>query len=333
MLTESVWVIAEHSDKHLHDATLEVLGEARSLADQLEGELCAALLGHRVGDLTTDLIRHGADAVYVVQHPLLERYTTDAYVYVLTQVIRKRDPFMVMLGGTPNGQDLAPRLAARLRVALVTDCVMVKLNSQGVVEMTKPTYQNKVHTTLTCSERRPSIVTIRPGARGVEQPNSSRQGRVANIHPEIEDLVIQTRPVKLIKGDPRRIDLSEAELIVAGGRGVGAPDRWEIIEALAEALGAAVGGSRIPMDKGSIGRERVIGQTGKTIRPKLYLAVGISGATQHMGGVRDSELIVAINNDPAAPILKQADLGIVGDLHEILPVLIEKLQQRKSRND
>ena len=333
MLTKSVWVIAQHSENRLHKATLEVLGEARSLADQLGGELCAVLLGYEVEELTTILIHHGADSIHLAQHPLLKSYTTDGYVHVLTQIVRSKDPLIVTLGGTPNGQDLAPRLAARLRVALVTDCIMVKLNRQGMVEMTKPMYHNKVHATLVCSERRPNMVTMRPGARGVEQPNSSRQGQVFHIHPQIEDHVIQTRRVKFIKGDPRQIDLSEAELIVAGGRGVGGPDQWEVIKALAEALGAAVGGSRIAMDQGCVGRERMIGQTGKTIRPKLYLAAGISGASQHMGGVRDSELVIAISTDSAAPILKQADLGIVGNLHEILPALITKLQQLQSPTD
>ena len=333
MSTNDVWVIGEQREGHLHEATLEVLGEARSLADQLGGELGAIILGHQVGELATSLIHYGADSVYLVEHSLLRDYTTDGYVGVLAQLIASRAPLLVMMGGTPNGQDLAPRLAARLRGPLVTDCIMVKLNSHGELEMTKPMYQDKVHATVVCSERMPKTVTMRPGARGKDAPNYSRQGQVVQIDPKMEEHLIRTRSVQFIKGDPKQIDLSQAEVVIAGGGGVGGPDGWGVIEKLAEVLGAAVGGSRVAMDQACIERRRMIGQTGKSIRPKLYLAAGISGASQHVGGVRDSELIIAINTDSAAPILKQADLGIVGDLHEILPALTAKLQQLGSQID
>ena len=326
MATKSVWVIAEHTKRGLHEAALEVLGEARALVDQLQGELHAVVLGDEITDLAATLFHYGAQSVYLVQHPLLKEYTTDGYVHALAQLLRDRDARVLMLGGTPNGQDLAPRLAARLCIGLAADCMRVKLNSSGELGMTRPVYQDKVHAVVTWPGSRPMVVTMRPGARGSNRPDPSRQGQVFEVRVQLEDDVIRARPVGFIKGDPKQIDLSEAELVVAGGRGV-EPGRWGVVEDAAKQLGAAVGGSRMAMDQGWIGRERMIGLTGKTIHPKLYLAAGISGASQHMGGVRDSEVVIAINTDPAAPCLKQADLGIVGDLHEVLPALTRRLQE------
>jgi electron transfer flavoprotein alpha subunit len=325
-----VWVLAEQDEKGLREATLEVLGEGRKLADQLKDRLCCVLLGEQVSPLVPELGRHRVDTVYLAEDPILAQYTTDGYAAVLTDLVQRHDPFLILMAATPNGQDLAPRLATRLGVGFVPGCVLVSLDADGVLEFVKPTHQGKVYTTITCQSKGPHIATIRPGVIGPVPPGPFHGPRVIRYEPHIHQGMLRTRVLRVVKGDPKLIDLEEADLVVAGGRGVESAEHWHLIEDLAEALGAAVGGTRMAMDMGRIPRDRMIGQTGKSVRPKLYVAAGVSGVSHHLGGV-DAEQMIAVNTDSNAQIMKCCELGIVGDLREILPLLSRRLEQMKTR--
>lgn len=328
---QSVWVVAERDEEGLREVTIEILEEGRKLADQLEGKLCCVLIGYRLGEFVQILGRHGVDTVYLAEHPLLAQYNTDGYATVLTDLIQAHTPFLVIMSATPNGQDLAPRVAARLKVGLVTDCVMLDLSERGEIQFIKPTHQDKVYTTMTCPSTIPQMATIRPGVIGVGSPNVFYEPEVFRWEPRIEPDMLRAKTVDRVKGDPKQVDLRDAEVIVAGGRGVGGIQEWHRIEEVAELLNAAVGGTRVAMDMGCITRDRMIGQTGKSVSPKLYLAAGISGVSHHAGGI-DAEFMIAINTDRNASIFKHCDLSIVGDLHEVLPLLARRLEQIRADN-
>lgn len=332
MTSGAVWVIGEQAEGVLRECTLEVLGEGRRLADQLDERLEVILIGDHMTGLVDGLAGHRVDRVYLVEHRLLASYNLDGYVAALEELIADQAPFLVLINDTPNGGDFAPRLAARLRTSLVTGCVIIKLDQQREVKFIKPTHQGKIYSTITCSitaekeKQIPYLATIRPGAIGVDPPGDFKPPEVIRWKPQIKTELVHTRTVQYIKGDPKQIDLREADLIVAGGRGVDDSQGWRMIEELGEILGASVGGTRMATDMGLISSDRMIGQTGKNVKPKLYFAAGISGEYYHLRGI-DSELIIAINKDRNAPIFIQSKLGIVADLREILPDLCRKLSQ------
>jgi len=327
-----VWVVAETHEMGLREEALEVLGEGRKLADQLGECLCCVLLGSDVASSRNPLSRRGVDTVYCVEDPLLATYTTDAYASALTELIRRYQPFVVLMAATPNGHDLAPRVAARLGVGLVTGCVMVDWSSTGQIECVKPIYQGRVYSTVICPDAVPKMATIYPGVIGVAPPGPFREPAVVTFRPNLCEQLLRTSVREVLKGDPRLVDLREAELIVAGGRGAGTVDGWRLLEDLAGALGAAVGGTRVAVDMGCIPRDRMIGQTGKSVRPRLYVGAGVSGISHHSGGV-DAQLTIAINTDPNAPIMRSADLGVLGDLHEIIPVLVRRITQIRAERE
>ena len=324
---KDVWVVAEERRGELAQVTLEMLDEGRRIADRLGGALCAALMGEGVAGLTETLGHYGADKVYLLEHPLLAPYTTDAHTAALADLVQRYTPGTLILPATPNGKDLAPRLAMRLGVGLAADCIRLRVNDLGVLEMTRPTHGGKVYTTVACTHSDPQMATIRPGVIGVGGPDESRRAEIVRVNVKIDPQAIRTRVVGFVKANPKTIDLNEAEIIVAGGRGVGGTAKWHLIEELADALDGSVGGSRVAMDLGCVPWERMVGQTGKTVAPQLYVAVGISGARQHVSGMKDAKLVIAINSDRAAPILKVADMGIVGDLHQVVPALTRRLVQ------
>ena len=328
-VNKGVWVVAEKTKGEIHPVSLELLGEGRKLADGLGEELCAILLGQNIEALAEPLAQHGADKVYLVEHDLLVQYTTDAYTSALADLIGKHSPSIVMLGATTNGQDLAARLAARLQSSFAGDCVEVRLNDEKVPEAIKPAYGDKVYTTIVNCSRPPWVLTLRPGAIGVDPPDTSRHAEVTHVLPEIKPDAIRTRVVKFVEGDPRTIDISEADFIVAGGRGMGSKEHWALVEKLADSLKAAVAGSRVAVDEGWIARERQVGQTGKEVTPELYFALGISGASQHVAGMKGARNIIAINTDKDAPIFKVSSLSIHADVLEVVPALVEKLSQAR----
>lgn len=325
---KDVWVLAEHRGGELEEVTKEMLGEARHLASHLGGQVCSVLLGHSVTQLATPLAHYGADVVYVAEHDLLAHYTTEAYTTVLADLVRQYEPAFLMCGATPNGRDLAPRLATRLGTHLASGCVRLELSTEGQLIATIPAYQDKVYAKVLYPAARPQIATFRPEVRGAEEPDSSRRCEVVTVEVKLSRKQIRTHCLGVIPPQPRTVDVSEARVIVAGGRGVGHGDRFQSLWELADLLGAAVGGTRVAVDRGWLAVERLIGATGKTVRPKLYLACGISGTIQHTAGMKDSEAIIAINTDRTAPIFSLADLGVLGDLDQVVPALIQRLRQR-----
>jgi electron transfer flavoprotein alpha subunit len=326
---KGVWVVAEQTDGELHQVTLEMLGEGRRLAKKLSEELCAVLIGYNVATIVDTLARYGAERVYLVEHQLLSQYTTDAYTAILVGLIRMYMPSIVMLGATPNGQDLAPRVATRLKVGLMTDCTQAKINDRDLVEATKPVYDGKFYATVVCPLSTPQMMTISPGSIGFGKSDTSRQAHVIVVKPEIAPSIVRTKVVSIIEADPKTLDITEADIVVSGGRGVGGVDKWQIVEEFANALGASIGGTRVAMDMGCIPRSRLVGQTGKAIAPRLYFAVGISGASQHLTGIEKARSVIAINKDRSATIFKRADIGIVADLHEVIRNILSRLQKIK----
>lgn len=332
MTGREIWILAEHRDGELREITLEMLREGKKLADKVQGKLCAVLLGDHVKFMADTLAKYGAERVYLAEHPHLDQYSIDGYTAVLYELTRSHEPMALLIGDTPYGRDLAPYLASRLKVGLLAGCVMLKINEDGHLEGTRPAYGGKVYSTERCLSKT-TLATVRPGVIGVDKQKNSRQVEVIDIQPVLDSVKIRTRVTGFLKADPASVDLAEAEIIVAGGRGVGCQEQWRLIEELAELMEGSVGGSRVAQDAGWIFRERMIGQTGRTISPRCYLAAGISGASAHINGIKESKLIIAINKDRTAPIFKLADMAITGDMHQILPAIIRKLREQTAGTD
>lgn len=325
-MANDVWVLADHSRDEVQSVTFEMLDEGRKMADRLKGRLVCLVFGHGLPDLAGTLASYGADLVWYVDHPLLADYTTDAYATALGALMREREPFLVLLAATANGRDLAPRLAARLGVSLASDCTMVKLNGDGAVQATRPTHRDKIYTTVALTSAPPYLATFRPGALGVGKPDPSRHAEVESVSVALNSSCLRTRVLSTARADPSAVDIAEAEIVVSGGRGLGKAENWRLVQELADALGACVAGSRMAMDEGWIPRERLVGQTGKSVGPRLYVALGISGAREHVLGIREAKNVLAINTDAAAPIFGTADKAVVGDVNEVVPVLVRKLR-------
>jgi electron transfer flavoprotein alpha subunit len=281
---------------------------------------------------TDPLEEYGVDLVYCVQDPLLTAYNPDAHTAALVELVRLHSPFLVLISATANGSDLAPRLATRLRAGLVTGCVKVDLDDDLEPRFVKPTHQNKVYATIRPTSPPPYLATLLPEVIGAKSPNRDLHPQTEVWEPCLATESMRTEVVEYIEGDPRLLDVREAERIVAGGRGVEGDEGWNLVRELAELLGASLGGTRMALDMGHITQERMIGQTGKTVGPDLYIAVGISGASHHIGGV-DAKCLIAINTDPDAQIFRYSDLGIVGDARQVLPALSRRLRKIQSQSE
>lgn len=327
-----VMVFAEQREGTLVKVGLQLLGKGRELADSLGQDLAAVLLGDNVRDLTRELIAHGADRVYLAQHPLLKSYNTQTYTKVISEIIRQQKPNIVLYGATHIGRDLAPRIAIRVNTGLTADCTELKISEEEkILLQTRPAFGGNVMATIITPNHRPQMATVRPGVMKELAKDESRGGEIVEVPVELkDDDDIKTKLLEVKKEVKRGVNLEDAEIIVSGGRGVGCKDNFGIIKDLAEALGGEAGGSRMAVEDGWITQDHQIGQTGKTVRPKLYVACGISGAIQHRAGMQNSDVIVAINKDPDAYIFKIAHYGIVGDLHEVVPVLIKELKKGTS---
>ena len=327
-----VWVIAERGSGGVTKSTLELLGEGRKLADDLGVTLEAVLLGDHVQQDALLLIHHGADRVYVAEHPTLARYRTEPYVNVLTGLIRDKKPEIVLISATPQGRDLGPRLAARIRAGLTADCTGLSINrEQRLLEQTRPAFGGNIMATILCRQARPQMATVRPNVFRKPEPDPNRTGEVVKIPVNLDERAILCKIVEVVEHpSDERDNLVDAQIIVSGGRGLGKPENFRLVRDLAEVLGAAVGASRATVDAGWIAPHHQVGQTGKTVQPKLYIACGISGAVQHLAGMQNSEVIIAINKDPHAPIFDVATYGVVGDVLEVLPALTESLKKALS---
>jgi electron transfer flavoprotein alpha subunit len=325
-----IWVVAEGDSRGVRDCTLEALGEARALADGLAGRVHAVLVGSDVSQQIEPVKQQDVDAIYRLEHPLLTSQHAGAWLAALASFLAQPAPGLVLVSATALGRELAPRLSARLGSPLVTDCVWIKPGPGRDIRLMRASYNGQFLITYSFPASGCLVASLRPGVVGIAPPIRCRRPEIITWKPEISDEPMLVRQIELMPGDPRTIRLDEAERIVAGGRGVKDRAAWKMIEDVADALDAPVGGSRAAMDLGFVARSRMIGQTGISVKPRLYLAAGISGVTHHLAGV-EAEHLIAINTDRNAGIFQKAALGIVGDLHQILPRLAEKIRALRGK--
>jgi len=321
-----VWVIAEQRRGQLKSVVYELLAKGRQLADTLGTELSAVCLGHNV-DQVEQLGACGADKVYLVDSPALAHFGEDLYVGKLVELIEEYRPEVVIAGATPQGRALIPRVAARLGTGLTADCTGLEIDPEtGALLQTRPTFGGNIMATIICPSKRPQMSTVRPRVFKRGQPDITRKGQIIKVDFSEEAVTSRTRLLDFIEDVTETVNLEDADIIVSGGRGLGKPENFQLLAGLADVLGAALGSSRPPVDEGWIPYSHQVGQTGKTVCPRLYVACGISGAVQHLAGMQTSDVIVAVNEDPDAPIFEVATYGIVGDLFQVVPRLIEKLK-------
>ncbi len=326
-VSKGIWVFAEQEENCLAEISLELLSAAKILSEKRGGaEVSAVLLGHDVEGVAGRLLHYGADRVLRVDHASLKRYLTLPYTRVVCELVRREKPEIFLLPATSCGADLAARAAARLNAGLSAHCTQLDVNDRGELMQVVPAFGGKVMATILCRDRRPQMATVRPGVFRKGE-SRDRKGAIENVPFEFsaEDEKQEIVEVRWEKKSARSID--EAEVVVAGGAGVGGREDWQWIEKLAGALHGAVGGTRPPLDEGWIEENQMIGQSGVTIRPKLYIGVGISGVIQHVVGIQDAKIIIAVNNDPKAAIFQTADLGVVSDFRQIIPPLIEEIKK------
>jgi electron transfer flavoprotein alpha subunit len=324
---KGVYVFIEQRDGVIQNVALELLGEARKLADNLNDKVYGILLGSEIKDKAQDLIGYGADEIIVVDAPELAVYTTEAYAQALTQVMNECKPDIVLIGASTLGRDLGPRVSARVETGLTADCTKLEISEERELLMTRPAFGGNLMATIICNQHRPQMATVRPGVMQKMDADASRNGEVRVIEAKFNTAKFKVKVLETVKEDKNLVDITEAKILISGGRGMGNKEGFDTLCDLAETLDAEVSASRAMVDAGCVGHERQVGQTGKTVRPDLYLACGISGAIQHVAGMEDSELIVAINKDKHAPIFQVADLGIVGDAKQIVKKLNERLQK------
>ena len=330
--TKDLWVFVEtNEDGTAKNVGIELLTPGKMMAGKQGGALVAVVIGSNVDAAVQAASEHGADKVIVVDGPEYAHYTTDAYAIALCTLVEKYGPTSMLIGATNNGRDLGPRVSCRLKTGLTADCTGLDIDEESSnVAWTRPAFGGNLMATILCPDHRPQIGTVRPGVfKKSDAVAAAAEIIKEDIHVDAAD--IRTQVLELIKeAEGENVDLEGAEIIVSGGRGVGGPEGFEPIKALADVLGATVGASRAAVDAGWIAHAHQVGQTGKTVGPKLYIACGISGAIQHLAGMSGSDCIVAINKDPEAPIFDVADYGVVGNLFEVLPVLTEEIKKARA---
>lgn len=332
--SQNVWVFAELRDGVLAPVVLELLGEGRKLADTLGQKLCAVLLaGSCSSQLHSQLAGYGADVVYSVAHPLLAHYTTDGFAAALTELILQEGPEIFLFGATHIGRDLAPRIAARINTGLTADCTGLDIDPETCnLRQTRPAFGGNLMATILCPIRRPQMSTVRPGVMDKAVFQAGRSAEVIPVCPTLTEEQIRTHLIQAVSETLQQVSLSEARVIVSGGLGLGGPEGYDLLERLASRLGGTIGASRAAVDAGWIDPGRQVGQTGTTVKPDVYIACGISGAIQHLAGMKESKTIIAINTNREAPIFEVADYGLVGDYKEVIPAIIDQLEQNASSN-
>jgi len=324
-----VWVFAEQRDGILKTVSYELISEGRKLADKLGTEVCAIYLGHNA-EGAEQLIAYGANKVYLVDDPALSDHQEDYYTAAIVGLVNQYKPEILLAGATAMGRSFIPRVAAILYTGLTADCTGLDIDPESkLLLQTRPTFGGNVMATITCQARRPQMATVRPHVFKKGAPDDQRNGEIIKVDFDKAAVTSRTKLLSFVEDLSEKVKLDDAEIIVCGGRGLGKPENFYIIKELADALGAALASSRPPVDDGWIPYSHQVGQTGKTVCPKLYIACGISGAVQHLAGMQTSDIIVAINEDPNAPIFDVATYGIVGDLFEVVPMLTDRL--KKSR--
>ena len=322
-----VWVFAEQRGGRLKSAGYELLSKGRQLADTLETELCAICFGHSIAEVE-QLIAYGADKVYLMDNPALASNQDDLYTRGLVELIQKYKPEIVIAAATSLGRSFIPRVAATLKTGLTADCTGLEIDPEtGLLLQTRPTFGGNIMATIICQTKRPQMSTVRPRVFKKKAPDKRRKGQIIKVDFNKEAITSRTRLLSFVEDITEKVKLEEANIIISGGRGLGKAENFGLLEELAKVMGAALGSSRPPVDDGWISYPHQVGQTGKTVCPKLYIACGISGAVQHLAGMQTSDIIVAINDDPRAPIFEVATYGIVGDLFKVVPMMIEKLKR------
>lgn len=336
---KGVYVFAEQVDNKLSGIAFELLGKAKDLAADLNAEVAAVLIGSDVKGLADELAAYGADKVIVVDDPELKEYRTEPYAHALASVIEKYKPEIMLVGATAIGRDLGPRVSARVKTGLTADCTQLEIGDFPInavagkeqkhnqLLMTRPAFGGNTIATIACPDNRPQMATVRPG---VMQKIAKIEGAKANVeefNPRFTPDNKYVEIMEVVKSVSETVDIMDAKILVSGGRGVGSAENFKILEDLAEALGGEVSCSRAVVDNGWKAKDLQVGQTGKTVRPQVYFAIGISGAIQHVAGMEESDLIIAINKDETAPIFDVADYGIVGDLNKIVPELTKQIKE------
>jgi len=324
---KGVYVFIEQREGVIQSVALELLGQARKLADKTNDKVYAMFLGHKIADQAEGLIARGADHVICIDAPELETYTTEPYTQAICQIIDERKPESMLIGATTIGRDLGPRVSARVKTGLTADCTKIEIGEENELLMTRPAFGGNLMATIVCKEHRPQMATVRPGVMFAMDADQNRKGEVENFAVKFDASKFKVKVLETVKEDTGLVDITEARILVSGGRGVGNAEGFKAMEELAETLDAEVSASRAMVDAGHIGHERQVGQTGKTVRPDLYFAFGISGAIQHVAGMEESDLIIAVNKDKHAPIFQVADLGIVGDAKQVIKKLNEQLKK------
>ena len=321
-----VWVFAEQRDGVLPGVVFELLGVGRRLAEALGEELGAVVVGHNVGELAGELIAWGADVVYVADDPALKDFREDIYAQLLAWAIRAKRPAIVLAGATAIGRSLMPRVQVLVGTGLTADCTGLEIDPERrILLQTRPAFGGNIMATIECPVRRPQMATVRPRVMRRPERDSARTGRVERL--ELEGLSSALQVLEVIKALDDDVDLAAADVVVTGGRGLGSAEGFKLVRELAEALGGVVGATRGAVDAGWISHAHQVGQTGKTVAPRLYIALGVSGAVQHVVGMQGSETIVAVNTDPNARIFDVAHYGIVGDLYKVVPAMLERLKE------
>ena len=324
---QGVWACLEQADGKISGVSLEVLSAARRLADMLSVQASAVLLGHSVDGLAAEAFAYGADRVYVCDDEKLKDYRAATYGKALESLIRSYRPAIILFGATNNGHDLASRLAGSLETGLCTNCVRLQQNEEGMLIASRPIYGGSLMENVECGGARPWLYTIRQNAMEPLEPQDGKTGDIIPVKMDLEEEDACAKVLKIIPAILGEISLTDAQIIVSGGRGLGDAKGFTLIRELADTLHAAVGASRAAVDAGWIPYAHQVGQTGKTVSPRLYIACGISGTLQHLAGMKNSDVIVAVNKDKNAPIFSAANYGIVGDLYQVIPVMIEEFKK------
>ena len=344
MITENieqykgVYIFAQQVDNEISPIAFELLGKAKELADNLETEVTAILLGYNVKGLADSLAEYGADNVVVVDNPVLETYRTEPYTQALTAVINEYKPEIMLVGATAIGRDLGPRVSARVGTGLTADCTVLEIGDfplnplpnreqkHNQLLMTRPAFGGNTIATIACPDNRPQMATVRPGVMQKIEKIDGAKANVIAFNPTLEENNCYVEILDVVKEVKNTVNIQEAKILVSGGRGVGSKENFKLLQDLADVIGGTVSCSRAAVDNGWMDNDLQVGQTGKTVRPNVYFAIGISGAIQHTSGMEESDIIIAINKDASAPIFEVADYGIVGDLNKIVPMLTEALK-------
>ncbi|MCD8365219.1 MAG: electron transfer flavoprotein subunit alpha/FixB family protein [Clostridiales bacterium] len=330
MENKNIWVYIETENGIAKNVGYELLAPGRAMSDKLGAQLVAVILGKNAGDVASQAIAYGADQAILVEGDEYDTYNTDIQSYAMEALVRKYMPFIVLFGATNNGRDVAPRVACTLHTGLTADCTGLDIDENGLLASTRPAFGGNLMATISCPDHRPQMSTVRPGVFKKPAADEKRSGEIIREDIHMDPANVRVHLLERVKEVAEAVHLEEAEIIVSGGRGLGNPENFSLIRDLADAMGGVVGASRAAVDAGWIPHAHQVGQTGKTVAPKIYVAVGISGAIQHLAGMSGSDTIIAINRDPDAPIFSVADYGIVGNLFEVVPALAEAIRAKKA---